>query len=95
MRVLGKLGALLFLAAIALTPVAIVALGSRLGGIFVAGYVTGVITVPMVAFGAIRAVYALIESTKIEGLVGVFVYGFLVIIISVAAAFWSISFSAG
>jgi hypothetical protein len=94
MRALGKLGALLFLAAIALTPVVIVVLGSRLGGIFVAGYVTGVITVPMVAFGAIRAIYALIESTEIEGLVGVLVYGFLVILISVAAAFWAIFFSA-
>ena len=93
-RALGKLGALLFLVAIALTPVVIVTLGSTLGGIFVAGYVTGVITVPVVTFGAIRAIYTLIESTEIEGLVGVLVYGFLVILISVAAAFWSIFFSA-
>jgi hypothetical protein len=93
MRVLWKLGALLFLVAIALTPVVIVTLGSRLGGIFVAGYVTGVITVPVVGFGALRAIYELIESTKIEGLLGVLAYGFLVILISASAAFWSIYLS--
>jgi hypothetical protein len=91
-RALRKLGALVFLVAIAFTPVGIVALGSKQGGTFVAGYVTGVITVPIVAFGAIRAIYVLVEST--EGLVGVLVFGFLVILISVAAAFWSIFFSA-
>jgi hypothetical protein len=92
-RALRKLGALFFLVAIALTPFAIVILGSRLGGIFVAGYVTGVITLPMVALGALRAIYALVESTDIEGIVGVLFYGFLVILISVAAVFWSIYFS--
>jgi hypothetical protein len=91
-RALRKLGALMFLAAIAFTPVVIVALGSKQGGIFVAGYVTGVITVPIVAFGAIRAIYVLVETT--EGLVGVLVFGLLVILISVAAAFWAIFFSA-
>jgi hypothetical protein len=42
-----KLGAILFLLAIALIPVAIVALGSGRGGIFVTGYVIGVITAPI------------------------------------------------
>ena len=91
-RTLRKLGALFFLIAIALTPFAIVILGSKLGGIFVAGYVAGVITLPMVALGALRAIYALVESTDIEGIVGVLFYGFLVILISVAAVFWSIYF---
>jgi hypothetical protein len=90
---LKKLSSLLFLIAIALTPVVIVTLGSGLGGVFVAGYVAGVITVPMVALLAMRAIYELIESTEIEGIVGVLVYGFLVILISVAAAVWSIYFS--
>ena len=92
--ILRKLGALIFLVAIALTPVVIVSLGSNLGGFFVAGYVTGIITAPMVALGAMRAIYELAEATGVEGLVGVFVFGFLVVLISAAAAFWSIFLSA-
>jgi hypothetical protein len=60
---------------------------------FVAGYVAGLITLPMVALGAIRAIYELAESTEIKVIVGVIVFGFLVVLISVVSAFWAIFFS--
>lgn len=89
---LQKFGALFFLVAIALTPVAIVIVAAGRGGIFVMGYVTGVLTAPLVAVGAMRATYILAESTELEGLVGVFIYGLIVVLISLAAAFWPFLF---
>jgi hypothetical protein len=86
---LRKFGALFFLVAIALTPVSIVMVADGHGGIFVTGYVAGVVTAPLVAIGATRAVYLLAEATELEGLVGVIVYGLVVVLISVAAAVWS------
>jgi hypothetical protein len=87
-----KLGAILFLLAIALIPVAIVALESGRGGIFVAGYVIGVITAPMVAIGVLRAVSVLADSTWMDALIGFLVFAVVVLVVSVGAALWSFFF---
>ena len=86
---LRKVVALLFLVAIALVPVAVVVLGSSRGGIWVAGYVTGIITVPLIAMGALRAIYTLLESNELRVFISFVVFGVLVILTSVAAALWS------
>jgi len=86
---LRRVLALVFLMAVALVPVAVVVLGSSRGGIWVAGYVTGIITVPLVAMGALRAIYVLFESTEFEVIVGFVIFGVLVVLTSVAAALWS------
>lgn len=85
---LRKLGALLLLAAIALAPIAIVVLGSKSGGIWVAGYVAGMVTVPLVAIGAWRAILELTED--VGTFLGFILFGLLVTLISAAAALWSI-----
>ena len=89
---LQKLGALLFLLGIALIPVVIVIWGSERGGIFVAGYVIGVITAPMVALGVIRAVAVLADSTWTGGLFGFLIFAVVVLLVSVSAALWSFLF---
>jgi hypothetical protein len=86
---LRKVVALLFLVAIALVPVAVVVLGSGRGGIWVAGYVTGIITVPLIAMGALRAIYTLLESNELRVFISFVVFGVLVILTSVTAALWS------
>jgi heme/copper-type cytochrome/quinol oxidase subunit 4 len=83
-----KMVALLFLIAIALIPFLIVAMYSREGGIWVLGYVTGIITVPVVGFAAIRAMSTLSDEGSFIGTV---VFGFLVILISLATGFWASS----
>jgi hypothetical protein len=80
----GKLIAILFLAAIALIPVAIVALWDRLGAIWVAGYVTGIITVPLVGIAALRAMSVVFEETR--AVIAFVIFGCSVIVISLAAA---------
>jgi hypothetical protein len=87
-----KLGAILFLIAIALIPVAIVVWGSGRGGIFVTGYVIGVITAPIVAIGMIRAVSVLADSTWMNALIGFLIFAVVVLVVSVAAAVWSFIF---
>ncbi len=81
-----KLMALLFLMAIASVPFLIVVLFSRQGGIWVLGYVTGIITVPVVGIAAIRAMNTLSDE---KALIGTAIFGFFVILISFASAFWS------
>ena len=87
-----KLGAIFFLLAIALIPVAIVVWGSGRGGIFVAGYVIGVLTAPIVAIGMIRAVSVLADSTWMNAIVGFLIFALVVLVVSVAAALWSFFF---
>lgn len=82
-----KVEAMLLLAIIALTPVAIVLFEPARGGIWVAGYVAGVIVTPLIGIGALRAVMEL--TGDLEGLIGFVVYGGLTILISLAAAIWS------
>lgn len=85
---IGKMVALLFLVAIALIPFLIVAMYSREGGIWVLGYVTGIVTVPVVGIAVIRA----LNTLRDEGgaFVGTVVFGFLVILISLATGFWAV-----
>lgn len=80
----GKLIAILFLTAIALIPVAIVALWDRVGAVWVAGYVTGIITVPLVGIAALRAMSAVFEETR--AVIALVVFGCSVIFVSLAAA---------
>jgi hypothetical protein len=84
---IGKTVALLFLIAIALIPFLIVVMYSREGGIWDLGYVTGIVTVPVVGIAAIRAMNTLDEG---RAFIGTVVFGFLVILISLATGFWSV-----
>jgi L-cystine uptake protein TcyP (sodium:dicarboxylate symporter family) len=84
-----KTVALLFLIVIALIPFAIVVFAPRQGGLFVSGYVTGMITVPLVAIGVMRAFYTLTGSAEAE-IFGVFVFGLCLTAISIAAVIWSL-----
>src|SRR5579872_3481116 len=86
---LQKLSALVFLVAIALVPIAIVVLAPSGGGIWVAGYVTGMITAPIVAIGALRAISALNETVDLNVALVFVAFGVLVTLVSVAAALWS------
>ena len=86
-RLAKKLAALLFLVAIALIPFFIVGFYSRQGGIWVAGYATGIITVPLVGFGVIRAINTLSDE---EAFIGTVVFGLSVILISLIVAMWSL-----
>lgn len=89
LTVLVRTGAALFLAAIALSPVAIVLAWPGKGGIWVAGYVVGIATVPLVAFAVLRSVNALAGE---ERLLPAFVsYSAMVMILSIASAVWALS----
>lgn len=54
-----------------------------------AGYVTGMITAPMIAVGALRAISLLNDQFDLDIPIGFVVFGILVTLISVAAALWS------
>jgi hypothetical protein len=86
-KLFQKLAALLFLVVVALVPFLIVVLYSRQGGIWVLGYVSGIITVPLVGFGAVRAIISLDEE---GALIGTVVFGVIVIVISLILASWSL-----
>jgi hypothetical protein len=88
-QTLRVLGALSFLCAVALVPVIIVLFEPSRGGIWVAGYVTGMITAPMIAVGALRAISLLNDQFDLDIPIGFVVFGILVTLISVAAALWS------
>ena len=89
LAVLIKTGAALFLAAVALTPVAIVLLWPRAGGIWVAGYVVGIATVPIVAFAVLRAVNEIFGE---ERLMAAFIaYSAILVIVSIASAIYAFS----
>lgn len=81
---LSRLVALMFLAAVALAPLAIVGFWHRLGAIWVAGYVAGIITVPLVGIGALRAMSAMFEEPKT--VIALVIFGGSVIVVSLAAA---------
>jgi len=82
-----KLTALLFLVAVALVPFFIVVLYSRQGGIWVLGYVSGIITVPLVGFGVISAISSLSGERVLLGTV---LFGIIIILISMIMALWSL-----
>ena len=86
-KLFQKLAALFFLVVVALVPFLIVVLYSRQGGIWVLGYVSGIITVPLVGFGVVRAIISVDEE---GALVGTVVFGVIVIVISLVLASWSL-----
>jgi hypothetical protein len=88
-RGLRALRALTLLLAIALIPVVIVAFEGASGAIWVARYVTGRVTAPVVALGALRAMADLNEVFEFNIVIGFVAFGLLVIFVSVVAAFWS------
>ena len=83
-----KMFSLLFLIAIALVPFLIVVMYSREGGIWVLGYVTGIVTVLVVGIAAVRAMNTLSDE---RAFIGTVVFSFFVILISLATALWSFS----
>ena|ERR1019366_6047803 len=85
-KAIRKVVALLFLIAIALIPFLIVATYSHEGGIWVLGYVTGILTVPVVGIAAVRAMNTLSDE---RAFIGTVVFGFCVILISLATGLWS------
>ena len=80
----GKSIAIAFLATVALVPVAIVVYWHHLGAAWIAGYVVGMITVPLVGIGALRAASELFEDDK--AFVAFVIFGFTAVAISLAAA---------
>lgn len=86
---LRKTGAFAFLLAVALTPLAIVMLQPHHGSIWVAGYLAGIATVPVIAVVALRAILELAGSHDVNVFVGFVVYGALVVAISAGAALWA------
>ncbi|HUE62980.1 MAG TPA: hypothetical protein VMO78_01280, partial [Rhizomicrobium sp.] len=68
-------------------PVAIVLLWPRAGRVWVAGYLVGIVTVPVVAFAALRAVNAICGE---EHLLTAFVsFGAIVVMVSIASAIYA------
>ena len=90
MQLARKLLASLFLIAVVMVPVVIVALEARPGGLWVAGYVTGIVTVPLIAIGALRAISLLADSLDIEVFVAVVIFGIFVLTVSAASAAWAL-----
>ena len=85
--ILTRIVAALFLAAIALTPVAIVLFWPQAGGVWVAGYLVGIVTVPVVAFAALRAVNTIVGEERL--LPAFVVFGAIVVMISIASAIYA------
>lgn len=81
--VLKRLAAILFLAAMILTPVGIVLLWPKAGTIWVAGYVVGISTAPFMFFGALGAVSSLLGGHRV--LLGVVLVSLLIVTTSIAS----------
>ena len=86
---LRKLAAALFLAAIVLTPIAIVLLWPKAGTIWVAGYIVGIATVPVVAFGALGAVNSIFGEERL--LLAFVLFSLLVVAASIASVLYGLS----
>jgi hypothetical protein len=85
---------ILFSIIIAAIPILIVVLSPpRTGGIFVAGYLIGAITAPIVAILALKAADDLFESGWRDSLLGTVIYVFAIILVSAAAVAWSLYFA--
>lgn len=84
---LQKILAVCFMAAVLLVPVAIVALAGPAGGVWVAGYVFGIVSLPFMALIALRAVYAIVDESYV---MRVFIaYCALVFLVSLGAALYA------
>jgi len=86
---LRKLAAVLFLAAIVLTPIAIVLFWPKAGTIWVAGYIVGIATVPVVAFGALGAVNSIFGEERL--LLAFVLFSLLVVAASIASVLYGLS----
>jgi hypothetical protein len=86
---LRKLAAALFLAAIVLTPIAIVLLWPKTGTIWVAGYIVGIATVPVVAFGALGAVNFIFGEERL--LLAFVLFSLLVVAASIASVLYGLA----
>ena len=84
-----KLGALLFLFAVGLMPVAIVILRPEDGGFWVAGYAIGIATVPLLAITALRALAQLLDGDAIE--IGLVWFGICVLLVSVSVSIFALA----
>lgn len=80
---LSRLSAACFLAAIVLTPVCIVLIWHNGGTVWVAGYLVGIATVPLVAFAALRAVNSLFGEERL--LVAFVLFSALVVAASIGS----------
>ena len=81
---LGKFLALAYLTIVVLIPLAIVVSWHQAGAIWVTGYIAGIVTVPLIGIGALRAMSELFEDSK--AFVAFIVFGSIAIVISFAAA---------
>jgi hypothetical protein len=79
-----KLLAGLFLLVILLTPVAIVLYAHRAGGIWVAGFVGGMLLAPLTGIGALRATAELLPQAN-HAFVALIAFGLLASLVSVGA----------
>ena len=86
---LRKLAAVLFLAAIVLTPIAIVLFWPKAGTIWVAGYIVGIATVPVVAFGALGAVNSIFGEERL--LLAFVLFSLLVVAASIASVLYGLA----
>ena len=86
--VLSRLSAACFLAAIVLTPVCIVLIWHNGGTVWVAGYLVGIATVPLVAFAALRAVNSLFGEERL--LVAFVLFSALVVAASIASIIYGL-----
>jgi hypothetical protein len=83
----------LFSLLVAAAPVLIVMLSPpRSGGIFVAGYLAGTFTAPLVLLGTLKAAQDLFGSDWPNSVFGVLLYLSAVVLLSLAAIVWSFVF---
>jgi hypothetical protein len=86
---LAKIGACLFLLTIPLVPLVIVILRPEDGGFWVAGFVVGIVTVPILSIVAMQAIAMLLRGAMIfSAFAG---YAIFILLISVAAAAYGLA----
>lgn len=90
-----KLRGILFSIIIAAIPIFIVWLSPpRMGGVFVAGYLMGAITAPLVVIAGLKAADDLLQSSWLHSSIGTVLYFFVIVLISAGAVVWSLYFAA-
>jgi len=92
-RLYRKLRGMLFSILIAAIPVLIVAWSPPdLGGTFVAGYLVGAITAPLIVIAGLKAADDLFESGLLRSSIGTVLYFVVIILISLGSIAWSFYF---
>jgi hypothetical protein len=85
-----KLRGFLFSIVVAAAPILIVVLSPpRSGGLFVAGYLVGGVTAPIVVLGALKAADDLFDTGWLNSVLGVVIFLTVVFLLSIAAMLWS------